>query len=311
MECPETWSSRGSGLGTLKRFPAWPPTNCTAVVTGWWTIMSMDYVQSMRSINSTPLFLMSWLVSLTRSTSTASIEGKITTGTVVVKGNIRQFTPTSVIFEDGFELKNVDEVIMSTGYWFDFPHLDGGRLIPVHENRCKLYKKMFPLESADKNTLAVIGLLQVESLTVLLIVFSLWVQLWHLPKCKLVSFSPSKVENVSCRRPTKWDTKLMLWRRYAWNATLTVQDTPSKYEFKCCKQGSGSGRLHSIHVGVGKNDWSLSKTTGLPILRLSTVCEAGVWTRPSIRLPTQRSSSIETCPSIHHGMWRQTHQSYS
>lgn len=89
------------------------------------------------------------------------ILGKITSGTVVVKGNIKQFTETSVIFEDGFELKDVDDVIMATGYWFDFPYLDSGKLIPVKENRCKLYKRMFPLTSADKNTIAVIGLLQV------------------------------------------------------------------------------------------------------------------------------------------------------
>lgn len=88
--------------------------------------------------------------------------GKITSGTVVVKGNIRQFTESSIIFEDGFELKDVDEVVMATGYWFDFPHLDSGRLVPVKENKCKLYKKMFPLTAADKNTLAVIGLLQVS-----------------------------------------------------------------------------------------------------------------------------------------------------
>jgi dimethylaniline monooxygenase (N-oxide forming) len=89
------------------------------------------------------------------------ISGKITSGTVIVKGDIRQFTETSVIFEDGVELKDVDEVVMATGYWFEFPYLDSGRLVEVKANRCKLYKKMFPLPSADKNTLAVIGLVQV------------------------------------------------------------------------------------------------------------------------------------------------------
>lgn len=82
----------------------------------------------------------------------------------MVKGNIQKFTETSVIFEDGYELKDVDEVVMATGYWFDFPYLDSGRLVPVVENRCTLYKKMFPLQSADKNTIAMIGLLQVDSL---------------------------------------------------------------------------------------------------------------------------------------------------
>lgn len=86
--------------------------------------------------------------------------GKITSGTVVVKGDIRHFTETSVVFEDGYELTNVDEVVMATGYYFDFPYLDSGRLVPVKANRVKLYKKMFPLRAADKNSLAVIGLVQ-------------------------------------------------------------------------------------------------------------------------------------------------------
>lgn len=68
------------------------------------------------------------------------------------------------MFEDGYELKDVDEVVMATGYWFDFPYLDSGKLVEVRENRCQLYKRMFPLPSADKNTLAVIGLLQVKEL---------------------------------------------------------------------------------------------------------------------------------------------------
>ncbi|KAI6209904.1 Dimethylaniline monooxygenase [N-oxide-forming] [Aphelenchoides besseyi] len=88
------------------------------------------------------------------------LHGFICSGAVIVKGNIREFTETGLIFEDGVEVPEVDDVVMATGYWFDFPYLDSGNLVPVEKNNCKLYKQMFPLNSSDKNTLCVIGLIQ-------------------------------------------------------------------------------------------------------------------------------------------------------
>ncbi|KAI6204913.1 Dimethylaniline monooxygenase [N-oxide-forming] [Aphelenchoides besseyi] len=87
------------------------------------------------------------------------LHGFVCSGAVIVKGNIREFTETGVIFEDGVKVP-ADDVVMATGYWFNFPHLDSGKLVPVEKNNCKLYKRMFPLNSADKNTLCVIGLIQ-------------------------------------------------------------------------------------------------------------------------------------------------------
>ncbi|KAI6240684.1 Dimethylaniline monooxygenase [N-oxide-forming] [Aphelenchoides fujianensis] len=84
----------------------------------------------------------------------------VSAGRVIVKGNIREFTEHGILFEDGFELPQVDDVVMCTGYSFDFPMLDGGKLVPVVDNHCKLYKRMFPLNSADKATIAVLGLVQ-------------------------------------------------------------------------------------------------------------------------------------------------------
>jgi dimethylaniline monooxygenase (N-oxide forming) len=88
------------------------------------------------------------------------LPNRLASGTIVVKPNIRSFTERGVIFEDNTSVQNVDEVIMSTGYVFDFPLAEGGKLIPVAENNVTLYQYMYPPETADHNTLAVIGLIQ-------------------------------------------------------------------------------------------------------------------------------------------------------
>ncbi|KAI6204831.1 Dimethylaniline monooxygenase [N-oxide-forming] [Aphelenchoides besseyi] len=92
-------------------------------------------------------------------TMTDELLAKLNNGTVQIKPNIREFTESGVIFEDGTRLE-VDEVVMATGYFFDYSFLDGGKLIPTEGNRSALYKMLFPLNSSDKNTLAVMGLFQ-------------------------------------------------------------------------------------------------------------------------------------------------------
>ncbi|CAD5205596.1 unnamed protein product [Bursaphelenchus okinawaensis] len=87
------------------------------------------------------------------------LHNKIGCGTVILKGDIKCFTENGVIFEDG-SFTEVDEVVCCTGFTFDFPFLDSGKLIPVVDNRVELFKKVFPMNSADKNTLGVIGLFQ-------------------------------------------------------------------------------------------------------------------------------------------------------
>ncbi|KAI6174785.1 Dimethylaniline monooxygenase [N-oxide-forming] [Aphelenchoides bicaudatus] len=87
------------------------------------------------------------------------IHGRICTGQVRVVPNVKEFTKNGVIFENGEEIQ-VDDVVLATGYLFDFPLLDGGKLIPSKENNVRVYKNMFPPQEAGKNTLAVIGLAQ-------------------------------------------------------------------------------------------------------------------------------------------------------
>ncbi|KAI6221933.1 Dimethylaniline monooxygenase [N-oxide-forming] [Aphelenchoides fujianensis] len=85
---------------------------------------------------------------------------KLNNGTVRVKPNIREFTADGLVFEDDSRVERVDEVVLSTGYSFDYSFLDGGQLVPTELNRTPLYKMIFPLNAADKNTLGIFGLLQ-------------------------------------------------------------------------------------------------------------------------------------------------------
>ncbi|CAD5220130.1 unnamed protein product [Bursaphelenchus okinawaensis] len=88
------------------------------------------------------------------------LPNRLVCGTVIVKSNIKEFTETGLVYDDNTKVEPVDEVILSTGYSFGFPLAEGGRLIPVRENRVDLYKLMYPLPTAKWNNVAVIGLIQ-------------------------------------------------------------------------------------------------------------------------------------------------------
>ncbi|XP_007935983.1 flavin-containing monooxygenase 5-like [Orycteropus afer afer] len=81
----------------------------------------------------------------------------ILSGRVLVKPNVKEFTETDAIFDDGTIEEKIDVVIFATGYSFSFPFLDD--LIKVTNNEVSLYKLMFPPDM-EKPTLAVIGLIQ-------------------------------------------------------------------------------------------------------------------------------------------------------
>ncbi|XP_039555140.1 flavin-containing monooxygenase 5-like isoform X1 [Passer montanus] len=84
------------------------------------------------------------------------LPNRIISGRVRVKPNVREFTETSAIFEDGTR-EDVDAVVFATGYSFSFPFLES--CVKVVENQIPLYKFMFPPE-LEKPTLAFIGLIQ-------------------------------------------------------------------------------------------------------------------------------------------------------
>lgn len=78
---------------------------------------------------------------------------------VAVKGGVREFGATSVVFEDGSE-ERVDAVIFATGYDFSFPFLEEP-LQSLCAKKLFLYKFIFPV-SLDRATLAIIGLIGLQ-----------------------------------------------------------------------------------------------------------------------------------------------------
>ncbi|XP_015725215.1 dimethylaniline monooxygenase [N-oxide-forming] 2-like isoform X2 [Coturnix japonica] len=79
-------------------------------------------------------------------------------GTIVLKSNVKEFTETSAIFEDGTTEENIDVVIFATGYNFSFPFLEESVRNSLKSNST-LYKCVFPPQ-LERPTLAVIGLIK-------------------------------------------------------------------------------------------------------------------------------------------------------
>ncbi|XP_072199839.1 dimethylaniline monooxygenase [N-oxide-forming] 2-like [Excalfactoria chinensis] len=79
-------------------------------------------------------------------------------GTIVLKSNVKEFTETSAIFEDGTTEENIDVVIFATGYNFSFSFLEESICNPL-KNNSTLYKCIFPPQ-LERPTLAIIGLVK-------------------------------------------------------------------------------------------------------------------------------------------------------
>ncbi|XP_068599169.1 flavin-containing monooxygenase 5-like [Brachionichthys hirsutus] len=86
------------------------------------------------------------------------LPNRILSGTIQVKPNIHRFQGSSVEFEDGSVVEDVDLVVFATGYSFSYPFL-ASHVVSVSENKASLYKYVFPPELA-RPTLAIIGLVQ-------------------------------------------------------------------------------------------------------------------------------------------------------
>uniref|UniRef100_A0A8C5W9X0 Flavin-containing monooxygenase n=1 Tax=Leptobrachium leishanense TaxID=445787 RepID=A0A8C5W9X0_9ANUR len=87
------------------------------------------------------------------------LPSNILCGAVRVKPSIKKFTETSVIFEDGTEISDLDFIIFATGYSIAFPFLDDSVIKMDDENNVRLYKYVF-LPHLEKQTLAFLGVLQ-------------------------------------------------------------------------------------------------------------------------------------------------------
>ncbi|XP_071504304.1 flavin-containing monooxygenase 5-like [Diadema antillarum] len=86
------------------------------------------------------------------------LPGCIMNGLVTVKPNIRRFTTTGVVFEDGTMEDNIDLVVMATGYKVSFPFLSPS-VLPINDNRVEMYRYVFSPHHKHP-TLAVLGLIQ-------------------------------------------------------------------------------------------------------------------------------------------------------
>ncbi|KAE9547032.1 hypothetical protein FO519_009755 [Halicephalobus sp. NKZ332] len=85
---------------------------------------------------------------------------RLANGTLKVKPNIKEFTEEGIIFEDGSVVDHVDEVVLSTGYCFEFPFIEDGKLISVQKNVADLFMNMYSPGLSDHNSFAILGLVQ-------------------------------------------------------------------------------------------------------------------------------------------------------
>ncbi|KAJ0065327.1 hypothetical protein NL108_007053, partial [Boleophthalmus pectinirostris] len=86
------------------------------------------------------------------------LPNRILAGMIQVKPNIRRLQGSSVEFEDGSVVEDIDLVVFATGYKFSYPFL-ASQVVSVSNNKASLFKYVFPPE-LDKPTLAIIGLVQ-------------------------------------------------------------------------------------------------------------------------------------------------------
>ncbi|XP_030063089.1 dimethylaniline monooxygenase [N-oxide-forming] 5-like [Microcaecilia unicolor] len=86
------------------------------------------------------------------------LPNRIISGKVLVKPNVKVFTETAAVFEDGTKEENIDVIIFATGYHCVFPFFEDS-IVKVQENRIPLYKFVFP-PHLEKTTVAFIGLIQ-------------------------------------------------------------------------------------------------------------------------------------------------------
>ncbi|KAL3111367.1 hypothetical protein niasHT_019597 [Heterodera trifolii] len=94
---------------------------------------------------------------------------RMLSGMVTVKPDIGHFTENGIVWADGTRTDQVGNVLLGTGYRFDFTLIERGQLLICSTDQssdngtatmAQLYKHMFPLGSSDWNTLAIVGIVQ-------------------------------------------------------------------------------------------------------------------------------------------------------
>lgn len=83
---------------------------------------------------------------------------RIICGAIKAKANIARLGEHDIEFTDGTVEKDIDAVVYCTGYKFGFAFLDPS-IVEVKDNRCDLYKYVFP-PHLKHPTLAMVGFIQ-------------------------------------------------------------------------------------------------------------------------------------------------------
>lgn len=142
------------------------------------------------------------------------LPNRILSGTVQVKPNIRRFQGSSVEFDDGSVVEDVDLVVFATGYTFSYPFLTSN-VISVSQNKTSLYKYVFPPE-LDRPTLAIIGLVQpLGAIMPISEMQARWATRVFKGCIKLPSMS-SMLKDIKCKEET-------MARRYVTSQRHTIQ----------------------------------------------------------------------------------------
>ncbi|XP_008586860.1 PREDICTED: dimethylaniline monooxygenase [N-oxide-forming] 3 [Galeopterus variegatus] len=138
----------------ITRFETFLRNHLPTTISGWWYVKQMNAKfkhenYGLKPQNGTlrkePVF-------------NDELPARILCGTVTIKPNVKEFTETSAIFEDGTVFEAIDSVIFATGYSFAYPFLDDS-IIKGRNNEVTLFKGIFP-PLLGKSTLAVIGFVQ-------------------------------------------------------------------------------------------------------------------------------------------------------
>ncbi|KAH8026151.1 hypothetical protein HPB51_016462 [Rhipicephalus microplus] len=88
-----------------------------------------------------------------------ALANRVLSGTLVIKGDVDEFTETGVRFRGDAEDTKVDDVVLATGYDIRFPFLDES-LLRVDSNRLPLFKYVFPAHMEHPETLSFLGYIQ-------------------------------------------------------------------------------------------------------------------------------------------------------
>ncbi|XP_066547941.1 flavin-containing monooxygenase 5 isoform X2 [Amia ocellicauda] len=86
------------------------------------------------------------------------LPGRILSGAVVVRPDVREFRSSGVEFEDGTGEDQIDVVVFATGYNYGFPFLPTS-VSPQPRQHLRLYKNVFPAD-LEQPTLAMVGLVK-------------------------------------------------------------------------------------------------------------------------------------------------------